>query len=119
MYNKNANYHKNVQWAYYNFTNTFNSYLKTQISIKAKQKMTYYVSEHFKYWTQINEYWVNKNVCLNMVYSGLGALDFCETFQGNFIFVSEFITEVWWEKVTEEINFFWFVLSEVSGLGLT
>ena len=27
----------------------------------------YYMSEHLKYCTQINEYWLHKNVCLNIV----------------------------------------------------
>ena len=32
-------YHKYVQWAYYNFPNTFNSYLTTHMSTSDKQKM--------------------------------------------------------------------------------
>ena len=32
-----------------------------------KKYCVYYVSEHFKYYTQINEYWLNKSVCLNIM----------------------------------------------------
>ena len=32
-----------------------------------KQYCVYYVLEHFKYCTEINEYWLNKNICLNVV----------------------------------------------------
>ena len=32
-----------------------------------KKYCVYYVSEHLKYCTQINEYWLNKNACLNIV----------------------------------------------------
>ena len=32
-----------------------------------KKYCVYYVSEHLKYFTQINEYWLNKNLCLNIV----------------------------------------------------
>ena len=27
----------------------------------------YYVSEHLKFYTQINKYWLNKTICLNLV----------------------------------------------------
>ena len=34
---------------------------------KKKYWVYYYVSEHFKYCTQIKEYWLNKNACINVV----------------------------------------------------
>ena len=33
----------------------------------SKEYCVYYVSEHLKYCSQINEYWLNKNACLNIV----------------------------------------------------
>ena len=33
----------------------------------SKEYCVYYVSEHLKYCLQINEYWLNKNACLNRV----------------------------------------------------
>ena len=33
----------------------------------SKKYCVYYVSEYLKYCSQINEYWLNKNVCMNMV----------------------------------------------------
>ena len=33
----------------------------------SKKFCVYYVSEHLKCCTQINEYWLNKNACLNIV----------------------------------------------------
>ena len=40
------------------------SYFVYQLS---KKYSIYYVSEHLKYSTQLNEYWLNKNACLNIV----------------------------------------------------
>ena len=33
----------------------------------SKKYCVYYVSEHLKYCSQINEYWLNKNACVNIV----------------------------------------------------
>ena len=33
----------------------------------SKKYCIYYVSEHLRYCSKINEYWLNKNVCLNIV----------------------------------------------------
>ena len=41
------------------------SYFVYQLS---KKYCIYYVSEHLKYCRQINEYWLNKNACLNIVF---------------------------------------------------
>ena len=35
--------------------------------LSKKKYCAYYVSEHIKYYAQINEYCLNKNVCLNIV----------------------------------------------------
>ena len=79
----------NVQWAYYNFPNTFNWYLTTQtflvtklrdqnknnviettscfVDQLSKKYCIYYVSEHLEYCTQINKYWLIESICLNIV----------------------------------------------------
>ena len=33
----------------------------------SKKYCVYYVSEHLKYFSRINEYWLNKNDCLNLI----------------------------------------------------
>ena len=35
--------------------------------VETRKYCVYYVSEHLKYCSQINEYWLNKNACLNIV----------------------------------------------------
>ena len=70
-----------VSWiAFHFFTNFFETNFRHQnknyvvqtiscffIYQLSKQYWIYYVSEHLKYCTQINEYWLNKNSCLNIV----------------------------------------------------
>ena len=37
------------------------------VGLLSKKYCIYYVSEHLKYCSQINEYWLNRNACLNIV----------------------------------------------------
>ena len=61
----------------------------------SKKYCVCYVSEHLKYCSQINEYWLNKNVCLNIViqfkvYSERQISE--KLFHGCFNLLSEFVT---------------------------
>ena len=52
-----------IQYIHTYYTNTISCFVY-QLS---KEYCVYYLSEHFKYCSQINEYWLNKNACLNIV----------------------------------------------------
>ena len=50
------------------FATKIKTMLNQLFSLPAVKKYcVYYMSEHLKYCTQINEYWLNKNACLNIV----------------------------------------------------
>ena len=49
--------------------------LKQKAVKKKKKYCVHYVSEHLKYCAQINEYWLNKNVCLNIVLNAVVEAD--------------------------------------------
>ena len=83
----------------------------------SKKYFGYYVSEHIKYCTQINEYWLNKNVCLNIVLGKIVDLvshtSYVEwLFSYRFYFLLDFLPEICWEEFAEEKNcfFIFFVL---------
>ena len=55
----------------------------------SKKYCLYYLSEHLKYCSQINEYWLNKNVCLNIA---LGWHDLSINARTNSINEAEFMS---------------------------
>ena len=58
------------------FSQTFNFRDQNVVDQLSKKYCLYYVYEHLKYYTQINIYWLNKNVCLNIVKKLLNILYF-------------------------------------------
>ena len=48
-------------------TNYFGINLRHQNKNNVVEKISCFVSEHLKYCSRINEYWFNKNACLNVV----------------------------------------------------
>ena len=80
------------------------------------------MSEHLKYCSQINEYWLNKNVCLNIIYihtyiighynPSVRIIDLvshttyvvCVNF---YMWVAGPLREICWEQIAEEMFFFY------------